>query len=133
MTWDMSPEEFRRASAQAPEERYRFALKRIAEHTEVWGLVQEEQSLWAVGTDAEGRDFFPIWPHPLFAEACARDEWAGFVPQQVDLEDFVEELVPALERDGQDVSLFSTPESLGHTVDTFEFFRDLEAELAQYE
>ena len=42
-----------------------------------------------IGTDDNGREVFPVWPHPRFAEASAIGAWAGTEPGRIALTDWL--------------------------------------------
>ena len=43
----------------------------------------------------------PVWPHPAYAVACAQGAWQGHVPAAIPLDEWLEDWLPGVERDGR--------------------------------
>jgi hypothetical protein len=111
--------------------RYSYFVKRAADWQEVWGLRTDEG--WSLGKDNEGRDLFPIWPHPLFAEMCADGLWAENKPRRIEVHDWLTSWLPQLLREGRLVSVFPLPQGGGIAVDPMRVKHDIEEELSLIE
>jgi hypothetical protein len=131
MSWELNDEEFASVLALSGKRRYGYFVKRAASHGELWGL--HGDGGWVVAEDDEGNHHFPVWPHQRFAEACAEGPWDGEQPVAIDIDEWVEAWLPALEEDGIRVAVFQTPADQGVGVAPGRLKRDLEAELAQFE
>lgn len=94
-------------------ERYEHFVKTVADWELAWGLYSEG---WALAADDDGRPAFPLWPAEEFARACAGGEWEDYSPEEIALEDLVNELLPKLERDSVLVAVFPTPSDRGVVV-----------------
>jgi hypothetical protein len=125
--WALSPEERRKVLSFAPRERYGLFLQLTADWEEAWGLHSADG--WVLSSGEDGRDVFPLWPHPAFAEACARGSWEGTSPEAVPLDELLDDLLPLLAEDGIRVAIFPSPEGEGVLVTPEELRRDLKAEL----
>ncbi len=110
-------------------QRYRHFIKQVADRDEVWGLYKEG---WALAATSEGEQVFPVWPAEEYAALSARDDWAGYEPSSITLEDFMEELLPMLERDGVLPGIFYTPTDKGVTPGIDQLTEDLRRELENY-
>lgn len=44
---------------------------------------------WVSLADDTGASGFPVWPHPDYVQACATETWAGSLPAEIDVHEFV--------------------------------------------
>ena len=87
---------------------------------------------WVIAEDDEGNQHFPVWPHQRFAQAVATEQWSDAVPAAIDIDEWVEEWLPDLDRDGIRVAVFQTPDNQGVAVSPQRLKRDLDAELERF-
>lgn len=109
--------------------RYEHFIKIVADWQELWGLYQDG---WALAASDEGTTVFPLWPAKEYAQVCAENEWAGYGPRSISLNDFLNTLLPKLKLDGVLPGVFFTPASKGLTPSVDELKAALEAELQKY-
>ena len=124
MTWEIGEEEAGRLLALPAADRAVQFFQLLADWEAVWGLRDSEGWVVAKATDA-----LPLWPHAAFAEACARDAWAGAVPEPVSLDDLLDDLLPLLEEDGLRVAVFPSPPDPGLLLAPEEVRERIEREL----
>lgn len=110
-------------------ERYKHFVKLIVDWEAVWGLYQNG---WALAATSEEKTVFPVWPAEEYAALCAKDEWEEYEPSSIDLNDFIEELLPNLKNDGVLVGVFYTPNDKGITPDIDQIVNDINKELEKY-
>ncbi len=109
--------------------RFEHFVKLVADWQQAWGLYQDG---WALAADDDGVVVFPIWPAKEYAEVCAKEEWEGYVPRPISLEDLLDALLPRLELDNMLPGVFLTPSSRGMTPSIEEFRKAIEIELENY-
>jgi Protein of unknown function (DUF2750) len=124
MSWEIAEGEAAQLVALPAADRALTFFQLAADWEEVWGLKDADGWLVARETDS-----FPLWPHAVFAEACAREAWAGALPEPLPVDDLLEDLLPLLEEDGLRVAVFPTPEDPGALMTPGEVRDRLEAEL----
>jgi len=109
----------------------RFArfVKVVADRQEVWGLYREG---WALAQSDEGEKVFPLWPAREYAELCAVSEWDGYKAEPIELEDFLNNLLPQLAIDGVLPGVFYTPTDKGVTPSVNILKAAIEKELENY-
>lgn len=109
--------------------RYSHFIKVAVDWEKVWGLYNNG---WAMSEDDRGKPVFPLWPAKGYAEACANGEWRDYHPESIDINEFVNELLPLLNEKGISPGIFFVPEqgSVDATIDTI--IEDLLAELERY-
>ena len=132
MSWQVHPKELKSVLGLSGKERYGYFIKKVADFEEAWGL-QSEDGWVLVGFDGDGGDAFCIWPHADYAHACAIDGWSDCTPELIPLQELLEELLPALLRDGMRIAVFPTPAGQAIVVDPRDLQDHLQHELAQYE
>lgn len=109
--------------------RYKHFVKRVADWEEAWGLYSDG---WSLAETDSGDKVFPLWPAEAYAKLCAKEEWEGYEPSEIPLDDLFDELLPRLASDGVFVGVFYTPSDKGVTVEANQLVEDLRAESSQY-
>ena len=66
----------------------------------LWGL--EGPDGWALcpSADDDGGDVMPFWSQREFAECHCGDDWAGYQPAAIALDEFLDDWLPGLDKDG---------------------------------
>jgi hypothetical protein len=123
--WKIGEEELRTVRAMSAPQRYGYFVQLAVDWEEAWGLRSPDG--WVLSSSG-GRDAFPVWPHPRFAEACAHGDWEGAAPESILLDELLEDLLPLLEEDRVQLAVFPTPEGEGVLTSPEELRRDLQAE-----
>ena len=95
----------------------------------MWGLYSGG---WAMSETPDGSPVIPLWPEREYAERCVGDEWSAYEPRAIELDDVLDNMLPALRERGIQLGVFFDPGrgSINATVDELE--RDLRAELQKY-
>ncbi|MBV8657380.1 MAG: DUF2750 domain-containing protein [Burkholderiales bacterium] len=111
--------------------RFQHFIKRVADWGNVWSLRGPDG--WVAGQAAvDELAAFVVWPHPDYALLCASNEWVDSEPASIDLEGFLAEWLPSMERDGVLVAVFPTPGGRAVTMSARDLRVVLEQELEQY-
>lgn len=83
------------------EANYRRFIERVKQSRQVWGLFSQEYGfVYSASNDDEERDVLVFWSDRAYAARHAREEWAEFTPVPLDLDSFVNEMLPALQENG---------------------------------
>lgn len=106
MTLRVSDKEYEAVRRLPSRTRLEYLVKRVADQRAIWGLRTAEG--WAIGTDDDGHEVFPVWPHPRFAEASATGAWAGAEPGRIALGDWLGKWTSGLTADDRLVGVFPT-------------------------
>lgn len=130
MSWQVHPKEMASVLALSSQERYGYFIKKVADFEEAWGL-QSEDGWVLVGFDGDQGEAFCIWPHADYAQACVIEGWNDCAPELISLQELLEELLPALLRDGKRIAVFPTPGGQAVVVDPRDLQSHLEHELEQ--
>jgi hypothetical protein len=109
--------------------RFKHFIKVVADWGEVWGLYQDG---WALAATDDGEPVFPLWPAKEYAQICAINEWSGYEPRSINLNNFLEVFLLKLKADGVLPGVFLTPKSKGITPSVDELQSAIETELKKY-
>ncbi len=102
-----------------PEQRYNYTLPKVADWEQIWSLAKKD--VWIYQAE---RDFL-VWPHPEFAAMYAENLLEGAEPKSISLSDWVERWCQSLEERGQNVLVFPTFDSPGHSVEPLTLRRQI--------
>jgi uncharacterized protein DUF2750 len=108
--YDLAEQEFERLTEASAPDQYEYFVERCVDNEQVWALVDQEDNWAAFGSPDEGV-LLCVWPHPRFAKACAYGDWQTREAVPVDLDVFVEEVLPDLIREGTIVAVFPTADT----------------------
>ena len=124
----MNKQEFDAVMKLPSVRRYEHFVKVVADWEVIWGLYNDG---WASGEDDEGNTLLPLWPKKEYAEFFAKDDWSAFTPKEIDLNEFMTEWLPDMERDKIQPSIFwNGTDSIVPTIDRL--LHDLSGELDKY-
>jgi hypothetical protein len=126
----LSPQHIQSVISLPGPDRYEYFIKQTADREEVWGLYKDG---WALAATNDGNSVFPLWPAEEYADMCAKEEWSGYEASSISLNDFIDDLLPMLERDGVLPGVFYTPADKGITPEVSQLLSDLDHELKKYE
>jgi hypothetical protein len=124
MSWPIEDGETGELLALPAADRAVHFFQLVADWEEAWGL--QDENGWVVGRDT---DALPLWPHAVFAEACAHGHWEGAVPGPIPLDDLLVDLLPLLAADNLRAAVFPTPDDPGLILTATELGERLEQEL----
>lgn len=111
------------------DKKFKHFIKTIVAWEQVWGLYEGG---WALAATSDNQPVFPLWPAKEYASLCACKEWSGYEPKFISLNEFTEELLPQLRKDGVLPGVFYTPNGQGVTPPIDELLKAIEAELERY-
>ena len=125
----INPKQLAAVVAMSAEKRFEHFVKVVADWEEVWGLYKDG---WALASTDDGTEVFPLWPAREYAALCAEREWAEYRPRSFSLREFLDELLPRLQRDGTLPGVFFLPTSKGITPTVDNLKAAIDAELENY-
>jgi hypothetical protein len=124
VTYKLNDKQFEAVSRLPLQKRYEHLIKRVGDWQELWSLKDGEDK-WVLGADDLGRELFPVWPHPRYAEASAIGHWAGSTPAAISLRDWLAKWTPGLSEDKRLVTVFPTDDPNGAAIEPEAFAADL--------
>lgn len=131
MTWNVHPKEFASLQDAAAPVRYGYLMTRVADRGEMWALSGADG--WMMLESPDGPMAFPVWPHPVYAEACAIGGWAEGQARRIATDEWYDDLVPRLDAQGAQVATFPLPDGMSVLVPLTRFNDDLREKLREVE
>jgi hypothetical protein len=113
-----------------PDKRYEYAIKRIADFESLW-VIGDEQGFGTYEDDNKNT-IFPLWPFRDFALLCCTGTFKSCQPEELQLEDFLNEYIPVFKNQGYKLSILPLPSDKGAIIDIDLFQQDLINELDKY-
>jgi hypothetical protein len=95
----------------------------------VWGLQNDEGWALCASEDHDDVDVMPLWSQESFAHIHCRDEWAGYVPVAIELEEFLEDWLPGMHEDVLLVGVNWNEELEGEEMEPLDLLEEFEQEL----
>jgi hypothetical protein len=129
MTWDLTI---------ASDERHARFIERALASGEVWVLShRDEAGSWATSScamlDEEDEEIdvpiVPFWSDRAYAQRCAKDAWADYVPQSLPLAAFIEAVLRDMHEKGVMVGTNWNGDLVGHEAEAIELAQELYAAL----
>jgi len=126
----IGPEKLKAVLALPGPKRYSHFVKVAADQNCVWGLYADG---WALMETDAGERVFPVWPAEPYAAALAHADWAEYVPRRIEIDSFIDELLPSLRQTGTLLGVFPVPGDRGVTPEFDVVVKDIKAELSRIE
>jgi Protein of unknown function (DUF2750) len=100
--------------------RYNLFLKTVIEAKIIWGL--KSNAGWALSksTEYDDVDVMPFWSHKAYAKAVAKEEWADYIPTEIDLDAFIDQWLKGMHRDKVLVGVNWNQNLLGKEMEAIE-------------
>ena len=131
MSWRLNDQEFKAVMSLTDIRRYDYLIKKVADSMVLWSLGNDEG--WVLTGKDGGQELVPVWPHERFAAACISETWRGAEPRSISLDEWMEQWIPGILRDGRLIAAFPNPTHNALIVPPDGMLVDLKEELLQYE
>jgi hypothetical protein len=129
MSYDLNEKQMDSVLSLPDAKRFYHFISRIVDWEEIWGLRTE--SGWAT-VHSEERLCIPFWPHPKYSEMFVKDDWAGYYPEKITLDDFTNKWLPGMEKDGNYPAIFPNLTMQGIVVEPSRVLAAIYEELEKY-
>lgn len=131
MPYHLNPEQYASVVKLDGSTRYAHFLGRIADWEQIWGVKNEDGWLFPV---VEGQfTYFPVWPHPEYAEKITNAIFPGHEAAEISLEEFMDNWLPGMVDDEIKVGVFPNEEWDIWIMEPEDLLADLREEVAKYE
>lgn len=116
--------------ALPPPQRYSHFIKKVVGWKRVWRLYQDG---WVMTETIDGELGFPLWPEQEYAELCATADWTGYQAREIELNEFMADLLPMIEERGIRPGVFFVPDKGSIEIAIDQLQKDLQQELHKFE
>jgi hypothetical protein len=131
MPYALHEKHFANVIALPSNERLRYFLGRVSDWEQLWGMRNDEG--WLVPVTPDGIEYFPVWPHPDFAQKTTDLRFPGHRTDEICLHNFMECWLPTLQNDDVKVAAFPNLECTFWVIDAGHLAEHLLDELKKYE
>ncbi len=131
MPYKMNEQQFNAVLALTNDERYQHFVSRVADWQQLWGVRTKDG--WLIPVTPEGVEYFPLWPHPEYAQRVADENWPGHEAEQLDYELLISGGLDKLGNDNIKVAIFPNMAWQCILSDARQLLSDLRIEAQQYE
>src|SRR4051794_31790888 len=107
----INDKEIKSVSLLEPFTRYQYLIKRAADFERLYTLLSHDGSL-AI-SDIDDKKLYPLWPFKEFATNCAFGEWNNFKIVEIELNQFLDEILPQIVKDGFLLNIFPVGDKTG--------------------
>lgn len=126
---EVSAKDFLDLSKMLPEPRFEYALGKMIETQQLWGLFGKNGWLMV---KADEDTCFPIWPHAEFANAWVKDDYPDCKPQLIELSEWREVWLPGMAKNKTLILVFPLgDDEEGIILESEELQQCIEEDLAE--
>ena len=129
MTYKLNTQQYENVFTLPDSKRYYHFISRIVDWEEIWSLKTDEG--WA-SVVSEERMCIPFWPHPKYAEYFARNNWEGYKPAYISLDDFIDKWLPGMHKDSNFAAVFPNQNMKGIVVEAYRVLESIKEEIDKY-
>lgn len=109
-----------------PKEQYIQFIVAVVAQAKVYGLYHDG---WALCATPSGQQTLAVWHQKSLAQLLVRDKWAGYMIEEISLNDFVDKMIPYIRQNNTHLSINLMPEGQNILVSGRQFLGDLKAYL----
>jgi len=108
MPYKLNPQQYKAVVALSSADRCSHFIGKVADWELLWGVRNDDG--WLVPLTPDNLEYFPVWPHPEYAQKIADKHFPGQVASEIKLDEFFKDLLPRLEQDSVKVAVFPNEE-----------------------
>lgn len=131
MTDELNRSEINAAIQLSCEARFDYFIEQVAEHGDIWILVNDEDQFLKIYSEEDAFEYLPVWPHSALALEYAKASEETLKPLKLTLAQFFTRWVPGLTEDGLEVGVFPTKDKIVWIMPPAELKADLQDEIGR--
>lgn len=108
MPYKINQAQFDSVTALSSADRSSHFVAKVADWQQLWAVKNDEG--WLVPITPDGLEYFPVWPHPDYAQKIADENFPGHVAVEISLEEFLSRWLPTCEKDNVKIAVFPNKE-----------------------
>ncbi|ASJ76188.1 DUF2750 domain-containing protein [Granulosicoccus antarcticus] len=129
--YTIDEQEYESVVALESNDRFKYFIGKVAEWQQLWGVKNDEG--WLVPEAPEGFEYFPLWPHPKYAQDIADNNFQGYTATEISLDELLEYWLPLFKDDSVRVAIFPDHNWTFWCIEPEELAEVLEAEISNHE
>ncbi len=127
----MSEKQYESVVALDSYDRYMHFISKVADWQQLWSVKSDEG--WLVPVAPEGFEYFPLWPHPTYAQTISDNNFPGHSAAEITLQELLENWLPLFKKDSVRVAIFPNQEWTFWCIEPDELSIVLTEEMTKYE
>ncbi len=127
----MNEKQFESVQSLDSNARFQHFVSKIADWEQLWTVKNDEG--WLVPVAPEGFEYFPVWPHPEYAQKITDLNFPGHKAEEISLQEFLSHWLPLLQYDDVKVAVFPNREWTFWCIEADDLMAELVEEMRQYE
>lgn len=131
MPYVMNEKQFESVQSLDSNARFQHFVSKVADWEQLWTVKSDEG--WLVPVAPEGFEYFPVWPHPEYAQKISDLNFPGHKAEEISLEEFLSHWLPLLQDDDVKVAVFPNREWTFWCIEADDLMAELVEEMRQYE
>ena len=131
MPYKMNPQQYEAVLALSSADRSSHFVGKVADWEQLWGVRNGEG--WLVPVTPENIEYFPVWPHPEYAQKMTDEHFPGHNAVEISLDEFISSWLPKFEKDNVKVGVFPNKEWVFWVMEPNDLLECLKEECALYE
>ena len=131
MPYVMNEKQFESVQSLDSNDRFQHFVSKVADWEQLWTVKNDEG--WLVPVAPEGFEYFPVWPHPEYAQKITDLNFPGHKAEEISLQEFLSHWLPLLQDDDVKVAVFPNREWTFWCIEADDLMAELVEEMRQYE
>ncbi len=131
MPYRMNEPQFEAVTALSGADRSSHFVGKVADWEQLWAVKNNEG--WLVPVTPEDLEYFPVWPHPEYAQRISDEHFPGHTAVEISLDEFLSHWLPTCEKDNVKIAVFPNKEWAFWVMEPQDLAQCLTDEAAQYE
>ena len=131
MPYVMNEKQFESVQSLDSNARFQHFVSKVADWEQLWTVKSDEG--WLVPVAPEGFEYFPVWPHPDYAQKITDLNFPGHKAEEISLQEFLSHWLPFLQDDDVKVAVFPNREWTFWCIEAGDLMTELVEEMQQYE
>ena len=131
MPYKMNEPQFEAVTALSSADRSSHFVGKVADLEQLWAVKNNEG--WLVPVTSEELEYFPVWPHPEYAQRIADDHFPGHKAVEISLNEFLSHWWPNCEKDKVKIAVFPNKDWVFWVMEPQDLAQCLIEEAEQYE
>jgi len=131
MPYKMNPQQFEAVLELSSSDRCSHFIGKIADWEQLWGV--KNSNGWLVPITPDDLEYFPVWPHPKYAQKIVDENFEGHEAVEISIQEFMDHWIPTFDKDNVKIAIFPDMNWEFWVMEPKDMLECLQDEMAQYE